>query len=209
MLMRRRPYVVYFFLLLNVFVFLLWASATQSRQLDFMAENFLVSWTALQEHRPWVLITAAFSHNLVWHLLLNMLVLNSFGPLMELQLGSRRFFIFYMVAAVLSSLSHALLSNYVLHAPDMPALGASGALSGVIMLFALMFPRQILLLFYIIPLPAIFGALAFVALDLWGLSAQAHGGGLPIGHGAHLGGALTGAIFYVLFWRRPLRNRVF
>jgi membrane associated rhomboid family serine protease len=77
------------------------------------------------------------------------------------------------------------------------------------MLFALMFPRQIILLFYIIPLPAIFGALGFVALDLWGLSAQAHGGGLPIGHGAHLGGALTGAVFYFLFLRRPLRKSPF
>jgi membrane associated rhomboid family serine protease len=45
------------------------------------------------------------------------------------------------------------------------------------------------------------GALAFIGLDVWGLIAQAEGGGLPIGHGAHLGGAFTGILYYFLFLR--------
>jgi membrane associated rhomboid family serine protease len=56
-------------------------------------------------------------------------------------------------------------------------------------------------LFGIIPMPAIVGALLFVGLDLVGLFAQSEGGGLPIGHGAHLGGAATGALFYFLVVR--------
>jgi membrane associated rhomboid family serine protease len=73
-------------------------------------------------------------------------------------------------------------------------------------LFALLYPREKLLLFGIIPLPAMFGALAFVGLDVWGVVAQAQGGGLPIGHGAHLGGALTGLLYY-LFVLRPRLKR--
>lgn len=70
-----------------------------------------------------------------------------------------------------------------------------------------MFPREKILLFGIIPLPAIVGALAFIGLDIWGVVAQAGGGGLPIGHGAHLGGAITGIIYYLLYLRPRLKRR--
>ena len=49
--------------------------------------------------------------------------------------------------------------------------------------------------------PALAGALFFVAIDVWGLVAQGRGIGLPIGHGAHLGGALCGAVFYFSYLR--------
>jgi membrane associated rhomboid family serine protease len=72
------------------------------------------------------------------------------------------------------------------------------------MLFSLMFPRQKIAILGIIPVPALAGVLIFVAFDLWGLFEQTQGGGLPIGHGAHLGGALTGVVYYFLFIRRRL-----
>lgn len=172
-----------------------------------MAENFLVSWDALAEGRYWTLLTSVFSHNWFWHIFINMFVLNSFGSLLEEVLGRRRFLSFYLAAGVVSSLCHSLLSAFVLHQPEQAALGASGAIAGLVLVFSLIFPREKILLMGIIPLPAIWGALAFVALDLWGLSAQAQGGGLPIGHGAHLGGALTGVIYYIFFLRRRMRRR--
>ena len=85
------------------------------------------------------------------------------------------------------------------------ALGASGALAGVILLFSLAFPKERLYILGLIPIPAIFGALAFVGLDIWGLVAQSKGGGLPIGHGAHLGGALAGGIYFLI--RRARKRR--
>jgi membrane associated rhomboid family serine protease len=91
--------------------------------------------------------------------------------------------------------------------PAMAAVGASGAIAGLLIVFGLMFPRERVLLFFVIPLPALWGALAFVGLDLWGLFAQSRGGGLPIGHGAHLGGALTGAVFYFGYLRRRWKAR--
>jgi membrane associated rhomboid family serine protease len=136
------------------------------------------------------------------HFFMNMYVLSSFGPIVERLLGSFRFFGFYLSAGIVSSLSHSLVSAYILREPDLPALGASGAIAGVILLFSMLFPRQKILIFGLIPIPAVWGAFLFIGLDLWGLMAQAGGGGLPIGHGAHLGGAFTG-IFYYYFFLRP------
>ncbi|MGZ3723067.1 MAG: rhomboid family intramembrane serine protease, partial [Bdellovibrionales bacterium] len=174
--------------------------------LHFMADNFLVSWEGLSQGRYWTLLTSVFSHNMFLHIFINMFVLNSFGSLLEQVLGRWRFLAFYLIAGVVSSLSHCLLSQFVLHQPETAALGASGSIAGLVLVFSLIFPKEKILLMGIIPLPAIWGALAFVALDLWGLSAQAHGGGLPIGHGAHLGGAFAGVIYYVFFLRRRIRR---
>lgn len=203
--MRRRSVVVPILILINVIVFFMWFTLGISHN-AFMPRNFLVSWTALQQGRWWVVLTSVFSHEALWHILINMVVLYSFGPIMEWVLGRKPFLIFYLVAGVVSSFSHALTSAWLLHMPQLPALGASGAISGVVVLFAFMFPREKILLLGIIPLPALWGALGFIGFDLWGLSAQARGGGLPIGHGAHLGGALTGILYYY-FIIRPRKQR--
>jgi membrane associated rhomboid family serine protease len=189
------PPIVPIFLGLNTVVFIAWLvlGATPT-----MTENFLVSWDAIAAGRWWTTILSEFSHVWFLHFFVNMYVLASFGPIVEYTIGSMRFFVFYMIAAAIASLSHAGVSNFVLHQPQIPALGASGAIAGVILLFSLMYPRARILLFGFIPMPAIVGALLFVGLDLAGLYWQSEGGGLPIGHGAHLGGAATGVLFYLL-----------
>lgn len=197
----RRVFVVKFIIALNIVVFLLWKTPSEDVFL-FMAQNFLVSWDALAQGRIWTLVTSVFSHNLLFHLLINMFVLQSFGRVLEMHFNARSFLKFYLLAGIIASLSHALVSAWILGRPDLPALGASGAVAGVMMLFSLMYPRERILIFAIIPVPALWGAFAFVALDIWGLVAQSSGGGLPIGHGAHLGGAFTGAVYYFLVRRR-------
>lgn len=190
-------------IILNVLVFAAWSTSTGTySKLNFMAENFLVSWAALSEGRYWVLMTAAFSHNMFWHLLMNMYVLNSFGPIIERMIGSTQFIKFYLVAGVVSSLSHAWVSAWIMGRPDISALGASGSVSGIILLFSMIFPQQKILIFGLVPISAIWGAILFIGFDVWGLIAQAEGGGLPIGHGAHLGGAVTGIVYYFLVVRR-------
>lgn len=202
----RRPVVVPLFLAINALVFTLWYLAKGQEQELFMAQNFLVSWDALSQGRWWDLLTSVFSHNWLFHFLLNMMVLSSFGNLMEVTLGWRFFTQFYILAGLAGSIGHCVVSRFLLNEPQLPALGASGALSGLILLFAFVFPRERIYAFWVIPLPAIFGALVFVGLDVWGLVEQTRGGGLPIGHGAHLGGALAGLICY-MGWIRP-RMRV-
>jgi rhomboid-like protein len=192
------PPVVPILLALNVVVFLMWLLFGQS---PFMIDNFLVSWNGLAAGRYWTVLTSAFSHIAFLHIFLNMYVLATFGSIVELTIGSARFLRFYLVAAVISSISHAAVSAFLLHKPDLPALGASGAISGAVLVFCFLFPQARLLLFGIIPMPALVGALLFVGIDAVGLYAQTEGGGLPIGHGAHLGGALTGLLYYLLFLR--------
>lgn len=197
---RRRLLALPVILALNVLVFLAWQMAAHGGDLwAFLARNFLVSTHRLAQGMWWTLLTAAFSHMELWHIALNMIVLWSFGSVLERLLGVRVFVSFYLIAAVFSSASHCLLSSLVLGDDRISALGASGALSAVLLAFALLFPRHKILVFAVIPIPALAGALFFVALDVWGLVAQGRGGGLPIGHGAHLGGALCGALFYYLY----------
>ncbi len=199
----RRSILVSAIILINIAVFVLWQQESYE---SFMADNFLVSWTGLREGRYWTLLTSVFSHSSLMHIFINMFVLNSFGSLLEMVLGHWRFLWFYLAAGIFSSLSHAVVSNWLMHVPEMPALGASGAIAGLVLVFSLTFPEEKILLFGLIPLPALWGALAFVGLDLWGLSAQAKGGGLPIGHGAHLGGALAGAVYYFVYLRKRMRR---
>lgn len=193
---------------LNILVFFLWKGwvpASWGITQNFMDQNFLVSWSSLE--RPWTLLGSAFSHLWPLHLFVNMFVLNSFGRFLEAFLGPRFYLGFFLVAGIVGSFAHAFVSNFVLGQPDLPALGASGAIAGLVLLFSLIFPKEKIVLFAIIPVPALVGALAFVGLDLWGLVAQAEGGGLPIGHGAHLGGSLTGLLTYFLLVRPRLKRQ--
>ena len=192
-------------IILNVIVFFMWHDLGGEHS-AFMVSNFLISWNALVAGRYWTLLTAVFSHIAVWHILINMYVLYSFGTVLEKVLGSRLFIIIYLAFGIISSFAHAAVSNYILHQPDQAALGASGAISGLVLVFALMFPRLRLYILGLIPIPALIGAIAFMGLDVWGLVAQAHGGGLPIGHGAHLGGAFAGILFYY-FYIRPRQQQ--
>ncbi len=179
----------------NVLIFFAWLVGFDSL---FMRAHFLISPMHLKDGMWLNLLSAAFSHNLLWHLLINMLVLLSFGPVIEFIMGTKKFLFFYMMTAVVSSLTHCAVSYYLLGAPDAMALGASGAISGLVLLFSLTYPREKLYILGIIPVPAIVGAIAFVGIDMWGLMFQIQGSGHLIGHGAHLGGAIFGAMYFVV-----------
>ena len=203
-LMDRRPIAVPAIIAINVVVFLAWQAARVNQALEqVMAGNFLVSTSHLLHGHWWTLVTSAFSHIDLWHIALNMFVLWSFGTILEKLWGTRIFLVFYLAAAVVASASQCFVSSVMMGNPNINALGASGAVSGLLLAFALLFPKHRILVFGVIPVPALVGALAFVAIDLWGLFAQTQGGGIGIGHGAHLGGALCG----FLFWASYLRTR--
>lgn len=206
---RDRAKIVSLIVSANLAIFALWFSASMGyMDPEFLERNFLVSWTALADGRWWTLLTSAFSHILTFHIFLNMYALMGFGPIIEGTLGSMRFLRFYLLASIVSSAAHAIVSAKLVGNPDLPALGASGAVSGVILLFSLLYPKQKILIMGFIPVPAFFGSILIIGLDLWGLWAQAGGGGLPIGHGAHLGGAFTGALYYLVILRPQIRRNL-
>ena len=186
---------------INIFVFLLWYSVGAIHP-SFMIDHFLVSWSALGDGRIWTLATSIFSHNLLMHILINMLVFYNFGVVMEEVLGSKRFLVFYLSAGLMGSILHCTFSEYILHQPDLAALGASGAVTGVVLLFALLFPAEKIYIFGLIPVPAIWAAIAFTSIDVIGLISQGQGSAAPIGYGAHLGGATAGIIYFIFYRRR-------
>jgi membrane associated rhomboid family serine protease len=135
---------------------------------------------------PWQLVTYAFLHGGLAHIFLNMFALYMFGRDVELTLGSRHYAVLYF-AAVLSAACVQLLvvstSGRVY-----PTVGASGGVFGVLLAFAYLFPRRILIpLFPPIPMPA----WAFVTLyGLVELTNGVVGTQSGIAHFAHLGGML-------------------
>lgn len=182
---------------LNIAVFALWILGKP----NFMIHNFLVSYDLVQSGKVWTLLTSVFSHNMVFHLFINMFILWGFGNAMENIMGPKKFLVFYMAAGLAGSLAHCFASAYLIGQPSLPALGASGAIAGVLILFALMNPKQLVLLFGLIPMPALGAAILFIGLDIWGLVSQTRGSEVPIGHGAHLGGALVGVVYYFITYK--------
>ena len=198
--MPTAPLIVKSIILINILVFLGWFLAMSNQYyLGWMIENFLVSWDALLKGRPWVLLTSVFSHNSFFHLFINMYVLLGFGTVLNRMMGAATFLNFYLIAGIAGSFMHALVSLIFLDTPELPALGASGAIAGIILLFSLTFPKERLLFLGIIPIRAGWAALMVIGIDVWGLIEQTKGGGLPIGHGAHLGGALMGIVWFLAF----------
>lgn len=141
------------------------------------------------------IVTSMFMHADPRHLLFNMLALFFLGPIVESTLGPKRFLTLYLTAGIVSSFAHLAFSAG-------SAVGASGAINGVVVAFAVMFPNMKLMIF---PLPfevkAKYLVGAYIAYDLFsGL------GGLNTGiaHFAHLGGALVGFLM-IKYW--GLENR--
>ncbi|HXH74483.1 MAG TPA: rhomboid family intramembrane serine protease [Bacteriovoracaceae bacterium] len=203
----KSPYLLKVIISLNVLVTLGWFLSGNTPWFSFMLDNFLISWTGLEEGRFWTLLTSAFSHSSLFHLMINMYVLFGFGIVLHQLLGPAAFLNFYLISGISGSFMHALMSKLFIGEPGMPALGASGAIAGIVLLFSLSFPREKLLLMGLIPIRAGWAAVLIISLDLWGLIAQTKGGGLPIGHGAHLGGALMGIIWYFAI-RNKKENQV-
>ena len=194
---NSRAKCIKFIFFINLLVFISWQFTFKLEVKEFLVTNFLVSPLHIMEGKYFNLIFAAFSHNLLWHFLLNMFVLISFGPVIEQLLGKKRFLIFYILAAVVSSISHCAVSLYLLGAKESMALGASGAISALVILFSFLFPREKLYILGLVPIPALTGALLFVGIDVWGLVMQTKGSMQIIGHGAHLGGALCGIMYFI------------
>lgn len=194
------PEVMWVLIGLNVAVYVMWQYLGNSRSgLIWLNENFLVSWPHLASGRVWTLLTSEFSHSDPQHLLFNMIALWVFGSAVHQVVKDVLFIHLYVVGAVLASLAHVAYGAALGSA--VPALGASGAVMGIAVVYACLFPRNKLLIMFFLPAPAWLAVAGFIALDLFGVLSPVSDG---VAHMAHLGGAAYGAAFYY-FW---LRKRV-
>jgi membrane associated rhomboid family serine protease len=180
----------------NVLVFVLWQTAERPR-LGWLVANFLVSTEAVAGGRVWTLLLAEFSHVDASHLLFNMIALWTFGRGVERTIGPWRLLHLYVAGALVASLGY-LVYAFAVGSP-VPALGASGAVSAIAVVFGCLYPRAVLLLNFFIPLPAALAVVLFIVIDTVGLL---HPHGSTVAHAAHLGGALYGFLYWLL-WIRP------
>lgn len=145
---------------------------------------------------PWQLLTYAFLHGGLSHLVFNMLGLWMFGAELERVWGSRRFLVFYFV----SVLGAALLQLLVAAASGgmYPTVGASGGLFGLLVGFAMLFPRRTIVpLIPPIPMPAWLFVTLYGAIELvLGVTGSMSG----VAHFAHLGGLAAGWLM-IRYWR--------
>lgn len=151
-------------------------------------------------YRPWTAVTYMFLHAGIGHIFFNMLGLYFFGPRLESRLGAKHFLWLYFLAGLGGALGSIFL------APRYPVVGASAAVYGVLVGFAMYWPREKIYLWMILPVEAWLLALILVGATLYmGVTGSQSG----TAHFAHLGGIVVGfAYLKILEWRRgaPLRQ---
>ena len=151
------------------------------------------------------LLSFMFLHGGFWHLLGNMWSLYIFGDNVEDRLGPIRYAIFYLLCGVASGLSHLFLNLQ----SNVPTIGASGAIAGVMGAYFILHPRsKILTLIPIFFIPYFINIPAFIFLGLWFIlqfinAAGSHGTAGGIAWWAHIGGFVFGMLFLKLFSALP------
>ena len=151
------------------------------------------------------LFSFMFLHGGFWHLLGNLWTLWIFGDNVEDRLGPLRYLVFYLACGLASGLSHLILNT----GSNIPTIGASGAIAGVMGAYFILFPRsKVLTLVPIVIIPLFFEIPAYFFLGFWFFlqflnAAAGHGAAGGIAWWAHIGGFIFGIIFLKLFQLLP------
>jgi membrane associated rhomboid family serine protease len=186
--------------------------------------------------RIWQVIGYMFMHGNLGHIFFNMFALFMFGPMLESSIGSKRFFNLYFIcgigAVVIQMLVqaiqvHAITGGITIPHPELestfyqyganaqklydiyytPVVGASGAIFGLLVAFAMLYPNlEMMILFIPVPIKAKYIIPVYILVELW-LGIGQYGGD-NVAHFAHLGGALFGFIM-VKVWRLQRPNNFF
>jgi membrane associated rhomboid family serine protease len=167
-----------------------------------IGEDLVFEWFAFQPGdiilRPWGPITYMFLHGDLWHLLSNMIVLFFFGPPLEGRWGGREFLRFYFVCGIGGvALSFLFQPEWV--------VGASAAMFGLMLAFAMNWPTVPIYVWGIFPVQARYLVGFLFVITLWSAGPGASGGG--VAHFAHLGGFLAGFLYLKADWRPKRRPK--
>ena len=200
-------------IIINVIVFV----ASLLNQ-NFMIGTFALFYPTSVYFHWWQVVTHMFMHGGFWHIFFNMYTLLIFGCVVERIIGSKKFLLFYFICGLGAvalhlgveylqmqsymqgaALGNATAIQNIAMIKNTPTVGASGAIYGVLMGYAMLFPEsRMTLLFPPITLSAKWMVVAFAVIELLtGVSGLASG----IAHFAHLGGMLIGWLM-ILSWRK-------
>jgi membrane associated rhomboid family serine protease len=210
---ERFPIITVVFIILNIFVFLYQVSLA-----DDAVESFIGAFSLVPErlfHAGTVLpgpvpvgvtiFTSQFLHGGLFHLIGNMLYLWIFGNNVEDAMGRFRFIVFYLLCGALAAMTHAFMNPQ----SNIPMIGASGAISGILGAYVLLFPKaRVLTLFTLGFFVRLIEVPAIMVLGFWfvfqflnALVAQSASG---VAWYAHIGGFLAGLVLIILFKRKDV-----
>ncbi len=182
-------------IILNVFVFLvtdyLWPKGFYYLAMipSFVRHGYLYQ-----------LFTYMFVHGSFNHLIFNMLSLLIFGTMVEKRIGSKEFLLFYLLTGLFSGIISFI--SYYLGGMNVVLVGASGAIYGVLLLFAVFFPYSVIFVFGIIPVRAPILIIIYALIELY---SQVFGRGGNVAHLTHL----SGLAFAYLYCRIRMRINPF
>ncbi|MFC2150271.1 rhomboid family intramembrane serine protease [Calditrichota bacterium] len=171
-------------LIANIAVFLL--QGLNDRELVYLFG--LTPAAFWQEFAVWQPVTYMFLHGGFTHILFNMLALWMFGSTLEATWGTKPFLKYYFLTGIGAGLCNTLLTPNM----DSVIIGASGAVYGILMAYALIFPNSLIYIWGLVPVRAKWLVLGFGLLEF--LSSLSPGTS-PIAHIVHLGGMLIGLIY--------------
>ncbi len=219
---RSFPFVNYLLIFLNIVVFLFQMQLNEL-ELDWFFHHFglvparytseyFAMETGLSPDNYWPFFTNMFLHGGGAHLIGNMWTLYIFGDNVEDRMGHVRYLFFYLLCGVIASYTHFLINSH----STIPAVGASGAISGVMGAYMLLFPHSrivfLLIIFFFIDfiqIPAFIYLLFWFAGQLFSglvnLSIAALSPGESVGgiaFWAHIGGFVAGMLLYRIFLKK-------
>lgn len=201
---RKLPFLTILLISLNVFIFLFTYFSPNFEKIVF--EYGIVPSRILKGENLSILITSMFLHGGFLHLIGNMWFLWLFGDNIEHDLGKIKFIIFYLLCGILAGIFHIFLVS----AEDIniPTIGASGAISGLLGGYLILFPknkiRAFILLFF---QPLVFSVPAFFYIGIWFFYQFLSVGTLSsIAYFAHIGGFIAGMILVLLLRKKIIRK---
>jgi membrane associated rhomboid family serine protease len=214
------PYVNLFLIGLNIAVFVYQLSLNERTAFEFIYNYGVIptKYTSVPIIQTLItnpiyffpLLSSVFMHGGLLHIIGNMLYLWVFGDNIEDRFGHFRYLIFYLSVVVAGHIAH--IASHP--SSDIPTIGASGAVAGILGAYFLAFPKAkvltlvpLFIFFTIIEVPAlIFLFLWFVLQLINGLTIFGNEGAQTVAWWAHIGGFIGGALLYNLFKKNPQTN---
>ena len=188
------PPVIKALLISNALVFLGMVFLGNFRIGDFYFEQFFYHafalWPLGAGFAFWQLFTYMFMHAGFTHILFNMLALWMFGMELEHVMGSRKFFVYYLLCGFGGGLANLLIAPMFTSVG--PTVGASGAVFGVLLAFGMMFPDRPIYVYFLLPIKAKYFVVLYMALEIFSVGSVD-----GVAHFAHLGGALVGFLYLI------------
>ncbi len=198
----ERPYITYGLILTNVLLYSInfFSGDSLNNIFAFIPKNFLHGIDI------WTIITHQFMHGSWGHLLGNMWFLIIFGDNIESNLGKTKYIIFYLICGIIAAFSHMAFNAE----SAIPTVGASGAISGVLGAYIVLYPKN--KISTVIPfgfiriykIEALYYLIIWFALQLLFNFIDPYGG---VAYMAHLGGFIGGAILIKIFGKKKNKNQ--